>query len=194
MQVVSLKDYAKNNNISYEAVRKQVNRYADELGEHIIKDGRQQFLDGDAVSFLDAKRKKNPVVIYQANKDEEIERLQKEKEALLLKLAAVQDQLIRIQEENNLLKDEKREILQLQADNEAERKKAEERATAAERAAETAEQISQAYAQEASEAKKEASDLKDQNDSLWGRLEKVKNRTLIERILNKGFLNDGKSI
>ena len=36
---------AKQNNISYEAVRKQVARYKDELKGHLIKEGRQQFLD-----------------------------------------------------------------------------------------------------------------------------------------------------
>lgn len=87
MNVISLKEYAKQNNISYEAVRQQVVRYADELGEHLIRDGRQQFLDEEAVTFLDAKRQKNPVTIIQMDKDEQIETLRQEKETLLLKVA-----------------------------------------------------------------------------------------------------------
>lgn len=75
MNLITLKDYAKQNNVSYEAVRQQVTRYVDELGEHIVRDGRQQFLDEEAVAFLDTKRQKNPVVIVQQNKDEEIEEL-----------------------------------------------------------------------------------------------------------------------
>lgn len=75
MNVITLNDYAKQHNISYEAVRQQVVRYASELEGHLIKDGRQQFLDEEAVAFLDAKRQKNPVVIIQQNKDEEIEEL-----------------------------------------------------------------------------------------------------------------------
>ena len=91
MNVITLRDYAKQNNISYEAVRKQVVRYADELGTHIIKDGRQQFLDEEAVAFLDAKRQKNPIAIIQQDKDEEIEALRREKEGLLIKIAEQAD-------------------------------------------------------------------------------------------------------
>lgn len=83
MTVISLKEYAKLNNVTYEAVRQQVNRYAGDLGEHIIKDGRQQFLDEDAVAFLDSKRQKNPVVIVQQDKDEQIRDLENEIKRLL---------------------------------------------------------------------------------------------------------------
>lgn len=87
MTVISLKDYAKKNNVTYEAVRQQVNRYAEELAEHIIRDGRQQFLDEEAVAFLDSKRQKNPVTIVQQSKDEAIEQLRQEKENLLTTVA-----------------------------------------------------------------------------------------------------------
>ena len=86
MHVISLRDYAAQKGISYEAVRQQVVRYKDELEGHIIKDGRQQFLDEEAVSFLDAKRQKNPVTIIQQSKDEELEMLRQQKEALLVRV------------------------------------------------------------------------------------------------------------
>ena len=54
--MVSLKEYAKNKGVSYEAVRKQVNRYKDELKGHISKVNRTQYLDEEAVAFLDSKR------------------------------------------------------------------------------------------------------------------------------------------
>lgn len=105
MVLISLKDYAKNNNITYEAVRQQVNRYANELGGHIIRDGRQQFLDEEAVAFLDGKRQKNPVVIIQQDKDEMIELLRREKEELLTKVAELSvwkaDNAIAIAEANH---------------------------------------------------------------------------------------------
>lgn len=123
MNVISLKDYAKQNNISYEAVRKQVVRYADELGAHIIRDGRQQFLDEEAVAFLDAKRQKNPVAIIQMDKDERIESLQRQ-------LDVAKNLIIELQEERNKLKDEKYALEQetakialLEADNKAQRDK-----------------------------------------------------------------------
>lgn len=88
MKVISLGDYAKDKNISYEAVRKQVVRYKDDLGSHIIVDGRQQFLDEDAVAFLDSKRQKNPVAIIQQNKDDQIKELEEQVKQLLIKTAA----------------------------------------------------------------------------------------------------------
>ena len=93
MTVISLKDYAAQKNISYEAVRQQVVRYKDELEGHIIRDGRQQFLDEDAVAFLDAKRQKNPVAIIQQNKDEQIEELDNQVKQLLIKTAAQADRI-----------------------------------------------------------------------------------------------------
>lgn len=93
MVVISLKDYAAQKNVTYEAVRQQVNRYKDELDGHIIRDGRQQFLDEDAVAFLDAKREKNPVTILQQSKDETIGDLERTKEQLLIKVADQADKI-----------------------------------------------------------------------------------------------------
>ena len=201
MQVISLKEYAENNHVSYEAVRKQVVRYAAELEGHIIRDGRQQFLDEEAVAFLDEKRKKNPVVIYEANKDEEIERLKHEKENLLLKIATVQDQLIQAQNENKALKEENQRIFLLEADNEAAKQKLE----ATEAQLQTTECVAKANEQEAEQAKKEASeakekagqerqraeqvekelsDLKTENDLLLARLDEItqEKKTFFQRL------------
>ena len=96
MKVISLKDYAAEKNISYEAVRQQVVRYKNELGSHVIKDGRQQFLDEEAVAFLDSKRQKNPVAIIQQSKDEAIASLRDEREQLLRKIAAQADEISKL--------------------------------------------------------------------------------------------------
>ena len=106
VNVISLKDYAAQKNISYEAVRQQVVRYKDELGGHVIRDGRQQFLDEEAVAFLDAERQKNPVAIIQQNKDEQIEALEEQVKQLLIKTAAQADKISELSEwkaENSLL-------------------------------------------------------------------------------------------
>lgn len=91
--MISLKDYAKQNNVSYEAVRQQVIRYKKELGNHLIKSDRQQLLDDQAVAFLDAKRSKNPVVIVNQDKDQRIEELEKENKELLIKIALQADKI-----------------------------------------------------------------------------------------------------
>lgn len=87
--LISIKDYAKQNRITYEAVRKQVARYREELEEHIIKDGRQQFLDDYAVAFLNDRRQKSPIIMYQKSKDEQID----EMEASIKKLLAENTEL-----------------------------------------------------------------------------------------------------
>ncbi len=97
--MVSIRDYAKMNNVSYEAIRQQVKRYEDELNGHIIKQNRTQYLDDAAVDILDQHRKENPVVVMEVGKDEEIKRLQEENKNLLVKVAAQADKISQLNEE-----------------------------------------------------------------------------------------------
>jgi len=110
--VVSLKEYAKNKGVSYEAVRKQVNRYKDELKGHISKVNRTQYLDEEAVAFLDSKRAESPIIIMESGKDEEIQRLEMENKALLLKVAELQEALLKEKDQVKLLQNEKIELLE----------------------------------------------------------------------------------
>lgn len=111
--MISIKDYAKNKSVSYEAVRKQVNRYKTELEGHIHKVNRTQYLDDEAVTFLDSKRTENPVILLQMDKDEEIQRLSDENKALLIQIAQIQSELIQTQK---ALSAEKDSVKQLQAE------------------------------------------------------------------------------
>lgn len=110
--MVSIKEYAKNKGVSYEAVRKQVNRYAGELKAHITKVGRTQYLDEEAVLFLDSKRAESPIIIMESGKDEEIQRLEAENKALLLKIAELQEALIQEKDVVKQLQTEKIELLE----------------------------------------------------------------------------------
>ncbi len=112
--MVSIRDYADSKNISYEAVRQQVKRYQNDLVGHIQKIGRRQYLDDDAVAFLDEKRKENPIILMQADKDDEIRRLQDENKALLIKIAELQDALLKEKDEVKLLQTEKIALLDTQ--------------------------------------------------------------------------------
>lgn len=93
--MITLKDYAKKKNVSYEAVRKQVNRYRDELGDHLYKKDRTQYLDEEGEAFLDGKRASNPVILVEHDKDEQIDELKHQNEALKIKIMELQDQLIK---------------------------------------------------------------------------------------------------
>lgn len=110
--MISIKDYAKEHNITYEAVRKQIKRYQKELDGHISKINRTKFLDDFAVEFLNEKRKNNPVVIIEANKDERIQQLSEENKALLLKIADLQEQLLKEKDNVKLLQEEKIRLLE----------------------------------------------------------------------------------
>lgn len=190
MGVISLKEYARIKNITYEAVRQQVTRYREKLGDHVIKDGRQQFLDEEAVAFLDERRQKNPVILYQENKDEELERLREDNQRLLEELNGAKSRIISQQDRLYELAASEQKMLLLEATTKA----AEERAAAAEQKAaesekqaisavqrkveaelaleesreraETADQIAEAAGQEAEAAKRRADELQDQLDRL----------------------------
>lgn len=104
--MVSIRDYAKQKSVSYEAVRKQVQKYKEgELKEHIIKQNKTQYLDDYAVEFLDNKRKENPIIVVQMDKDEELERLSEENKRLLIKIAELQEVIIAKSEKIEQLQD-----------------------------------------------------------------------------------------
>lgn len=92
--MINLKDYAKKQGISYEAIRKQVARYRDELGDHISYQGKTQYLDEIAEEFLDGKRAVNAIHIIEHDKDEQIEDLKHQNELLKMKIMELQEQLI----------------------------------------------------------------------------------------------------
>lgn len=115
--MLTIKDFAEQQNVSYEAVRKQVKRYSAELDGHILKQGRTQILDDYAVEFLQAKRKENPVVIINTDKDETIRQLENENKSLLIKVAELQELLLQEKDQVKLLQQEKIELLTAKEDN-----------------------------------------------------------------------------
>ena len=96
--MITIKDYAKSHGVSYEAVRQQIGRYINRevdgfrLVDHISKVDRTQYLDEEAVAFLDERRAKNPVIIQQEGRDETIERLRQRVDDLQTRLLAAQDE------------------------------------------------------------------------------------------------------
>jgi len=124
MNLLTIREYAKQKHITYEAVRKQIRKYKDdELKDHIIRKNKTQYLDEYAIDFLDNRRRESPVMMYQMNQDEEIQRLTEENKMLLLKLTEVQDALIKAKEQTLLaeqqkllLEDKEKQIDKLQKD------------------------------------------------------------------------------
>lgn len=120
--MITIKEYAKQKGVSYEAIRKQIKRYEDELEGHLVKQNRFLMLDDEAVRFLDGKRSENPVIVYEQNKDEELEQLRHENKMLLIQMNTVQDQLGKVQQKlitemntTKLLTNEKVQYLEYKA-------------------------------------------------------------------------------
>lgn len=108
MNLLTIREYAKQKNVTYEAVRKQIQKYKDnELKDHIIRKNKTQYLDKYAIDFLDNRRRESPVMLYQMNQDEEIQRLTEENKKLLLKLTEVQEALIKAKEQTLLAEQQK---------------------------------------------------------------------------------------
>jgi len=145
--MITIKDYAKQKGVSYEAIRKQIKRYEDELEGHLVKQNRFLMLDDEAVRFLDGKRSENPVIVYEQNKDEELEQLRHENKVLLIQMNTVQDQLGKVQQKliaemntTKLLTSEKVQYLEYKAQAEQKELQLQDAAKAREAAQQKADQ------------------------------------------------------
>lgn len=97
--MISIKDYADKKGVTYEAVRRQVKRYREELDGHIVTKNRTRFLDSEAETFLDERRAANPLILYEEAKDKQIENLKRENDNLKILVMQLQDDMIKQQKE-----------------------------------------------------------------------------------------------
>lgn len=112
MELITLKDFAKDQNISYEAVRKQVVRYAEELSGHIVKRNRTQYIDDYAIKFLKEKRRESPIIVQNIDQAEEIEDLKSQVESLRGQLMTAQNELLKAKDQIIGLQEESKELLE----------------------------------------------------------------------------------
>lgn len=95
--MITIKDYAAEKNVTYEAVRKQIVRYKKELKNHIVKKNRTQFLDEYAVNFLNDRRKENAITVINTERTEYIKELEQDNRRLYKKIEQLQEQLLEAQ-------------------------------------------------------------------------------------------------
>lgn len=170
MNMVTIRQYAKDQNVSYEAVRKQIVRYAEDLEGHIVKRGRTQYLDEWAVTFLSERRRENPVILMGQEKSEEIEKLRQQVEALKIQLLTAQGELltaqgriIELQEEGRLMIEAKSKydgLLEAHTQQEERLRKAEDRVTTSEVELSEAKTRIEDLQRERDEAQREAQSFK----------------------------------
>ena len=174
--MISIKDYAAQHGISYEAARQQISRYSGRevdgfrISEHINKVGRTQYLDDDAVDFLNERRSRNPVIVQQEGQSETIERMR-------ARIDALQNRLIEAQDEYRILLQDKHAIeMQAQKLLEDNQQVEELRASteAAEKRAEVAESDKEVALKEKKEAEEAAERIKEDFEQLKKELEEAK--------------------
>ena len=116
--MITVKEFAKKQHRTVQAVYQSIDRYKIQLDGHIQKIGRTSYLDDDAVAFLESKREQNPVVIYQQDKDEELELLRKNADVMKAKIAELQEKVNKSQEDYIALQAENAKLLALPAETE----------------------------------------------------------------------------
>ena len=133
MELVTIKQFADSQGISYEAVRKQLHKYSEELSGHVIRKDRTRYLDEVAVKFLQERRRESPIILQNMDQGEEISRLQAQLESMRAQLVSAQNKLLESQERIISLQDEAQKALEDRArytalleDNETQKKKLQE--------------------------------------------------------------------
>ena len=192
--MLTIAEYAKSRSVSYEAVRKQINRYSIELNGHISRQGRTQYLDSEAEAFLDSRRQKDPVFVLDdrdrvlQEKEQRIAELEDLLQKMTLKYQAEHAVAMIAEERQAMITDQKEQIQSLIAD----RRKVEEEKDAAVKQAHDLE-LDLLKAQKERELEEEKNrHLEDAQKDAQKRMEekdeyilKLKNRGFISRLLNK---------
>lgn len=96
----TIRQYADETHLSYEAVRKKIDRYKKDLRGHVKQHGRTRYLDDYACAFLDQKRRENMVVVTPEDNAGEIDRLKRENDELKNQLLTAQRTIIQLQQDN----------------------------------------------------------------------------------------------
>ena len=111
--MITVKEFAKRQHRSVQAIYQSIDRYRLQLEGHITKVGRTSYLDDEAVAFLETKREQNPVVIFQQDKDEELERLRQNADVMKAKIAELQETVNKSQQDYIALQKENSRLLAL---------------------------------------------------------------------------------
>ena len=182
--MISIKDYAAQHGISYEAARQQISRYSGRevdgfrISEHINKVGRTQYLDDDAVDFLNERRSRNPVIVQQEGQSETIERMRARIDALQNRLIEAQDEYRTLLQDKHAIEmqaqkllEDKQQVEELRASTEA-----------AEKRAEVAESDKRQAEEDAARLKEEAEAAEQSEKEARERAERMENAGLFARI------------
>ena len=85
--MITIKDYAKQNGISHQAVYQMLGTHKEELDPYIVKQGRTRFLTDEAIEILEKYRQQAPIVMERQDQTAQIEELKRERDNLLIQTA-----------------------------------------------------------------------------------------------------------
>lgn len=106
MDLMTLKQFADDQGISYEAVRRAVKRHGNKLNGHIIENDGVRYLDEEAVKILKERRRESPIVVQTMDQGEEIRELRDQIESLRSQLMQAQNELLSSKDRIIALQDE----------------------------------------------------------------------------------------
>lgn len=117
--MIAIKEYAERRGVSTQAIYKQLKVHKEALDGHIIKENGKTMLDDFAVEYLNGNVKENPLILVDAELQEELDRLRRRETELLdelnnknNQLLMMKDQMIQLQLENQQLKLAAPEVVQ----------------------------------------------------------------------------------
>lgn len=108
--MVSIKDYATYRGVTTQAIYKLLKTHDKELKNHIITRNRKRFINDEGVEILNRISGDSPTKLINAT-DEYTQRLEQENRNLLIKIAELQEVIIRKSEKIELLQEEKVQLL-----------------------------------------------------------------------------------
>jgi chromosome segregation ATPase len=184
MQYVSIRDFAKSHFVTYEAIRKSVIRYREELSGHIIRKDGCQYLDEEAVKFLEEHRRQYRVVEIREDQGETIKEKENEIAELQKRLDVYRDEIIELQKRNIDLIEESRKYTaflqdrdRLQAEHDkaiADRETAEAAAKTAQAEVETVRADAETARAEAAAAQADLDRIRTEAETTKADLEKIR--------------------
>ena len=108
--MIAVKDYAERRGVSTQAIYKQLKVHKEALDGHVLKENGKTMLDDYAVEYLNGNVKENPLILVDAELQEELERLRERETELLDKLDKKNDLIITMQHQIGQLQLENQQL------------------------------------------------------------------------------------
>lgn len=116
-EMTTITALSKEQHCTYQAIWKLVTKYEKDLGQHVIKKGRDRYLDDYAVDFILEKRKDHPMVAINVDQAAIISGQEQEIKQLKDRIEALQNEIIQNEKRINELQRENQTALEAKIQN-----------------------------------------------------------------------------